>query len=229
MFLPPSTRTPKIVPKCTKLHFEISRATSSFFRNISSSQSAGCKEKNIFLSLRPCDCRLASFPHVPLELRKSSRALANRIAHWRNARRRSRIWTRSPSCSCALRGRTALRADTSDFYHRRGLRQRPIIASELLILHRRRDGGHSRGTADGCRWQPTRRHSRRHALASVIGMRLVRSAHAAAQRPLRADEVVAAAPPCGDKAATAQNSGVRCGGGDATAERQRGGGEAVAV
>ena len=46
------------------------------------------------------------------------------------------------SCKRALRRRTALLGDAVDFYHRRGLRQRPIFASELLILHRRHAGGH---------------------------------------------------------------------------------------
>ena len=81
----------------------------------------------------------------------------------------------SPSCSRAPRGRTALLADTSDFYDRRGLRQRPIFASALLILHRRRDGGHLEPTAHGCRWQPMRRRSRRHALASVTRLKPIRS------------------------------------------------------
>ena len=40
-------------------------------------------------------------------------------------------WTR------ALRRRTALLGDAVDFYYRRGQVQRPIFASELLILHRR--------------------------------------------------------------------------------------------
>ena len=51
-------------------------------------------------------------------------------------------WKCSSSCQRALRRRTALLGDAIDFYHRRGQGQRPIFASELLILHRRHAGGH---------------------------------------------------------------------------------------
>ena len=180
MFLPPSTRTPQIVRKMHEIRNSLFQVEFKF---------AGCKERIFFFSLASCKLQTmiadvlgdrlgAFFPkRTPIIAR-----LRSPIAPARKPWRRPNL-PRSPSGSRAPRGRIALLVDTSDSYHRRGHGQRPIFASELLTLHRRHDGGHSRGMADGCRWQPTRRHSRRRALASVPWLRLVRSAHAAAQRP----------------------------------------------
>ena len=80
------------------------------------------------------------------------------------------------SCQRALRRRTALLGDAIDFYHRRGQGQRPIFASELLILHRRHAGGHLDPlgprlplAADAAAEPPPRLGKRHYAKADALG------------------------------------------------------------